>query len=212
MPGPDCFTLTTLFSPSYDGSFPQILLLCSLCLAGLKKSVGLGRWEGMVGGFFLEPLSLRGKKLGGVVPHLFPGDPRVLTPSQGCYFNALCFLCPLLTLCALTVCTHQTVFFTAEFLQMLSGFLAIQNLVCVTHRHVVSSSFFSKCHPDCLLQNHLRSLFKSSSRPLIKATDWVRISRGGAQDSTFLTKSTGQSPLCQSSRASETPTEGAGAG
>lgn len=110
IPCPDCFTLNMLFSPSCDGSFQQILFLCLLCLASLKKSIGLGRWEGVVGGFFLDPLSLGGKKLGGVLLHLFSVNPRVLTPYQGCYFNASYFLCPLLGLCALTICTHRVLY------------------------------------------------------------------------------------------------------
>lgn len=123
----------------------------------------------MVGGFFLEPLSLGGKELAGVVLQLFPGNPRVLTPYRGCYFNASCFLCPLLALCALTVCTHH-ILYCGVSPNALWLPRHIKSSVCYSSSCGLFHFFFSKCHPDCLLQNHLRSLFKSSSRFLIQAT------------------------------------------
>ena len=89
---------------------------------------------------------------------------RVLIAYHGCHFDAFCWFFTLLALYILTTFIHHMLY--CGVLPDALWLPLHRKLVCGSHHHIVSTRLFSKCHPGHVLQNHLRSLFKSCSSGL----------------------------------------------
>lgn len=99
---------------SSNGSFQQILLFGLLGLAGLRKSrEGFCKWEGVVCGLFPGAPAFGWKEAGkgSAVGVNFLGNPSIVIPCHGYYFNASYFFPTLLALYVITIFAHYILYY-----------------------------------------------------------------------------------------------------